>query len=589
MHVLEAIRFLIYHTTRFISPPPVALEWMIAGIAGLGILLTPARACRPLGELRHALHRLASSTRGAILVCGLLPVVVRLSMLGFAPAPSPSIHDEFSHLLLGDTLAHGQLTNATHPMWMHFETIHVIQQPTYNSMYPPAPASVLALGIVLFRQPWAGVVLSVGLMCAAICWMMQGWLPRAWALFGTLIVILKIGIVGFWMNSYLSGAVPAIGGALLIGALPRLRRMDSRPLHAVLAAGGVVILMNSRPFEGAVLSLAALVYLYHPLRRRFQKSGGHVLRMVVLPTALLLAAGIAFTAYYCWRVTGSPVRMPYQVNRDTYGWPENLAFLPAKAVQVRHKVMRDMYTKEVQHHDIYKTPERLLDNLITRLFDNWTFFFGGVLTGPLLLLPLVWLDRRTQPLVLFLGVIVGLNLAQMVLYPYHLGPVVPIMFAIVTQGIRHLYVSISRISRLRGLALAAAFPLCLILVGAMKQEADDLNLPMAYWERAYEPHRGARAGIEEWLEARPGPQLVIVRYSSWHSPDQEWVYNRADIDHSKVVWAREMGGATDRKLREYFRDRETWLLKADVFPPHVVRYGRPAPKGCPCTDDEVPE
>jgi hypothetical protein len=404
-------------------------------------------------------------------------------------------------------------------------------------------------------------------MGAAVCWMMQGWLPPAWALYGALITGLKIGVVGLWMNSYMSGAVPAIGGALLIGALPRLRRRIAWRLPSVFAGLGMVILMNSRPFDGALLSVIALGYVVLGVRKR------RTLVALLTPAAIVLACGVLFTGYFNWRVTGNPARMGYQVNRDTYGWPENLAFLSPKKLALHDPMLQKMYLKEVAQRDAYNTPLKILDNLLVRLFDNWTYFIGPVLTVPLLFLPWVYRDRRTRPLVVFIGAIAVLNLFQLVLYPYHLGPVVAILFALVVQGMRHLYVVLGR---RRGMVALIVLPACLIVVGAMKQEADDLDLRLAYWEHAAELHHDARAYIAQWLANRPGKQLVIVRYAPFHHPNQEWVYNGADIDHSKVVWAREVDSQQDAALLQYFKDRKVWLLEADVYPQRVVKY--PGPK-----------
>jgi len=495
-----------------------------------------------------------------------LPVAIRLSLLGFYPVPEPSIHDEFSHLLLSDTLVHGRLTNPPHPMWQHFESIHIIQQPTYASMYPPGQGAFLALGQWLFHEPWVGVVASVGLMFAAMCWMLQGWLPSRWALFGTLLAILAFGVTTIWMNSYLGGAVAGIGGALVLGAVRRLRRKGPHMVRQSILLGiGVVLLMNTRPFEGTVLTLAALVYLALGATRR-------AWAQIVVPAGLMLCAGLMFTGYYNWRVTGSPVRMPYEVNRDTYGWPENLGFLPVKHVTFRHAVLLDMYQKETAHHNIYSSWRLFIDSLDVRAFENWSFFCGPALTIPLLLLPQVFLDRRTRPLMAILALMLGLNLFQMVLYPYHLGPIIPALFAAIAQGSRHIYVLLSRTRPMRGLAFALLLPLCVAAASTLKLAAADLRISLTYWEHGVEAHGEARAEIQTWLSRRPGKQLVMVHYSSPHSPDQEWVYNGADIDNGKVVWAREMDAESDARLLSYFKDREVWLLDADSEPRRVVPY-----------------
>src|SRR5690242_14219320 len=107
--------------------------------------------------------------------------------------------------------------------------------------------------------------------------------------------------------------------------------------------------------------------------------------------------------------------MPYQVNRNTYGWSENLAILPPKHVTLRHKTLQDMYRRELANRDRYNSPMNILDNLNTRVYENWCFFVGPVLTAPFLLILWVFRDRRTRPLIVFLSLVAFLNLFQLVL------------------------------------------------------------------------------------------------------------------------------------------------------------------------------
>jgi len=78
--------------------------------------------------------------------------------------------------------------------------------------------------------------------------------------------------------------------------------------------------------------------------------------------------------------------------------------------------------------------------------------------------------------------------------------------------------------------------------------------------------------VNQQLASLPGKLLVFVRYYPQHIFQEEWVYNRADVDASRVVWARDLGADENEKLRAYYKDRSVWLLEPDFRPPRLRPY-----------------
>src|SRR5579872_3196506 len=200
-------------------------------------------------RIERRLGQVARRKTLAILLVGCTPLVLRALLLPFSPVPHPHVQDEFSNLLVADTFAHGRLVNPVHPMWVHFESMHIVVHPVYASIFPVALGLIMAVAQKLTGCPWVGVWLSVGLMGAALCWMLQGWVSPGWALLGGMLAAVRFGPASYWMNSYFGGAVAAAAGALVLGALVRLQKR-SRWQDAAVMGVGLVILANSRPYEG---------------------------------------------------------------------------------------------------------------------------------------------------------------------------------------------------------------------------------------------------------------------------------------------------------------------------------------------------
>ena len=547
----------------------LAISAVLALLLGTVAIIFPSTASGLFRRIERAFSSFANRKKFAIAALFLGVFVLRLAVLPLLPVPVPGIHDEFSYLLMADTFAHGRLANPPHPMWISFETFHVNWLPQYASMYPPAQGFVLAIG-QLFGHPWIGVLLSDAAMCAAILWMLQGWLPPRWAFLGGVLAALKFGVASYWMNSYWGGAMAAIGGALVLGALPRLVK-HARIRDALALGLGVAILANSRPYEGFLFCIPAAIWFVRWLAGKTKPKQTRSVRLLrgFVPAACVLTLCAAFMGYYNWRLTGNPLLLPHTLNTRTYHTTGLFLWDHKKP---------EMHYRNQQFEDFYNGWER--DNYdngwayVARVSEEklvrcgLTYFWVGELFL-LTVIPFLFRDRKMRLLLATFALVTIGVLAVIWSNAHYAAPLTCVVFAFAVQAVRHMR-TLRIGSRPVGIALSRAIVLLLVL-------DTGINIARGICDPLFWPCEGdpSRQVIGEKLAHTPGKHLIVVRYEEDHNIHDDWVYNGAEIDNAKVLWARELDAAQNSKLFAYFRDRKIWLVTPDSDNTYLEPYTPP--------------
>jgi hypothetical protein len=487
---------------------------------------------------RRILPRFEPSLARACALAAGASLAAALSFTAVLGEPKPNVHDEYSYLLAADTFSRGRLTNPTHPMWRHFESPHIFHRPTYMSKYPPGQGLALALGKVLSGHAVAGVWLSVAAACAALCWMLAAWVPVRWALAGSLLAAVHPLVVA-WSMTYRGGAVAFLGGCLLLGAWKRLRQRPE-PVQGAVFGIALALLANSRPFEGFVFCLPLGLMLLADWRRNAR---------ALAACAAVVAAAAAWMLYYNWRITGDPLLMPYMLHEQAYSlYPTFVWQDPRPEPKFSYALLRSFHVDwEFGHFLSLRSPFGFIRGTAYKLWVLAEAYLGA----PLLVLPLWALlsraarDKEAAALAAYGALFVAATMAAVWSNPEYVGPAVGLFFLLVTLGLRRLDAF-----RLRAVLLGSAlsmflFPRNIILFSTGT----------------------SRPRLEASLTEKGGNHLVAVSYGPNQYTHDEWVYNGADIDSQRVVWAHSLSAAQDQELALYFKDREARHLLVEVTTP----------------------
>jgi hypothetical protein len=508
--------------------------------------------------------RLAQKTGWSMALLAVLPIALRLALLPQYPIPTPNVSDDFSYILIADTLRHFRLANSAHPLDQFFETFFVLQQPTYASIFPLGQGLILAIGWTIFGHPWAGVALSIGALCALCYWMLRGWTSPGWALVGGLLAVIEFGPLNQWMNSFWGGAVAACAGCLVFGSLPRLRDTNSARYGALLGLG-IGLHWFCRPYETIFLILSVALFLM-PTWRSLAKP--------VTAAAIVLLPAIAISLLQNKQTTGNWTMLPYQLSQYEYGVPTSFTIqpIPTPHRPLTREQQLDYVTQSEAHGPGTDTFGSYWQRWASRI-GFYRFFFLAPL---LLVIPAYLLRLREYRFAWVLFTIFVFSLGT-TFYPYfydHYIAALTCLFVLISVvGLERLSGWNQEAARILLFLCAAHFVFWYGLHASRDNELYAALTPLETWDAINHGDPEGRIAIGQQLEAAPGQQLVFVRYGPQHR-FQEWVHNAADIDRARIVWARDLGADENQKLLRYYPDRTAWLLEPDARPPRLGPYGR---------------
>jgi hypothetical protein len=517
--------------------------------------------------------------------------------------PLAQNQDDYSYLLMAKTFAEGRLTNPAHPMREFFDNLNIINYPSFASKYPPAQGIALALGILLFKSPFAGVVLSGVAACVSTFWMLRAFFSPKWSFIGAFLTLTHPAVF-YWSIGYHFGFVACTGATLGLGALFRLSRAP-KITYAVIFGFGIAILANSRPFEGLIACVPMFVFIigwfYRQIKSRmfFRRT---TLKFII-PVTVVLVLNFSWMAYYNYKVTGDALTLPYTVYNKQYD-PIPI-FLPLfspptadeayrnQLVQeyentriIRNELMREFHLYELDSFYVpllYKFTTYHKSNVfvfvLKKAYDNFVSFSRTTwFLYSIILLAGVCLFLTDKKFLFFTGAL-GFCFFSVSFATYnqnhYFAPFVGYLMLLIT----FILYQTSKINFVTN-KLITSFALAVIAAQVFVLFTEDTFTRTTSVRR----HRQVQTVFERTLYEQPGKHLVLIDFPSanyrqgygdrYLSITDRTYFNEPDIDHSKVVWANSLGQERNKNLFDYFSGREIWILG---FGANKLEDGTPEP------------
>jgi len=466
----------------------------------------------------------------AYAIVGALAFATGLLTLHFRGQPQPPVwfEDDYGYLLTADTFVHGRLANPPHPMRGHFEAMFILQEPKYVSAYLPGNPALLAAGRLVTGRAIAGSIAVTVIAAMALLFALRAWVAEELA-FAVACIAAVHPVVSEWSDSFHTGSLSMLGGALIAGAVGRRR-------YGALFGIGAVALMLTRPYEGFVV--AAIFTVIAIVRRGVRAKD-------VLIASLIVAAGLGVFAAFNAATTGDPLTTPYTKYNQRYLSAPN--FIWQSAGPMPHYDVPEFAQIYGQFRGYYERSRSWSAFADTAAGETLVLLRSAVpYTIPTLwlaaLIPLLWLRERAIAIGLFVAL---LSILQITWWTQlHYAAPSAALFAIAYAcGISRMPPWLARMS----LVVLAV----LALAGTLQAWRD--------------PHPAqARKRIDDAVAQHPGPHLILVPRDCCCL-----VYNGADIDRQRVIWARDTGVNDD--ILHYYADRTVWHMDATCSRAALVR------------------